>query len=104
MKIIRIISLACLLGFLSTQLYAYTEKNLLQHKADLSVVKTSLIMDQKWVPYPSYADRTGWDKFLGENKAALIARGEKLLNYPWKVVKATDYIEYERSGNRKIME
>jgi len=104
MKIIRIISLACLLGFLSTQLYAYTEKNLLQHKADLSVVKTSLIMDQKWVPYPSYADRAGWDKFLGENKAALIARGEKLLNYPWKVVKATDYIEYERSGNRKIME
>lgn len=61
-------------------------------------------MDQKWVPYPSYADRAGWDKFLGENKAALIARGEKLLNYPWKVVKATDYIEYERSGNRKIME
>ena len=104
MKIIRIISLACLLGFLSTQLYAYTEKNLLQHKADLSVVKTSLIMDQKWVPYPTYADRAGWDKFLGENKAALIARGEKLLNYPWKVVKATDYIEYERSGNRKIME
>lgn len=104
MKIIRILSLACLLGFLSTQLYAYSEKNLLQHKADLSVVKTSLIMDQKWVPYPSYADRAGWDKFLGENKAALIARGEKLLNYPWKVVKATDYIEYERSGNRKIME
>ena len=104
MKIIRIISLACLLGFLSTQLYAYTEKNLLQHKADLSVVKTSLIMDQKWVPYPTYTDRAGWDKFLGENKTALIARGEKLLNYPWKVVKATDYIEYERSGNRKIME
>jgi hypothetical protein len=34
----------------------------------------------------------------------MIARGEKLLDYQWQVVKATDYLEYERSGNRKIME
>ena len=97
-------TLIILLLIATTQLYAYTEKNLLQHKADLSVVKASLVMDQKWVPYPAYADRAGWDKLLGANKDAMIARGEKLLDYQWQVVKATDYLEYERSGNRKIME
>lgn len=104
MKTLKLVSLLCLLSLFSTQLYAYTERDLLQKTAKLSEIKASLIMDQKWVPYPAYADRTGWNKFLGENKAALIARGEKLLNYQWQVVKATDYIEYERSGNRKIME
>ena len=61
-------------------------------------------MERKWVPYPAYADRAGWDKLLGANKDAMVARGEKLLDYQWQVVKATDYLEYERSGNRKIME
>lgn len=94
----------CLLAIVCLPGFAYTERNLLQKEGDLDKVKASLVMDQKWVPYPAYADRAGWDKLLGANKEAMIARGEKLLDYQWQVVKATDYLEYERSGNRKIME
>ena len=104
MKVRRLIGLICLSVVLAFNTYAYTERNLLQQVADLSEVKASLITDQKWVPYPAYQDRTGWDKFLGENKDAFIRQGEKLLDYEWRVVKATDYIEFERSGSRDIMQ
>ena len=34
----------------------------------------------------------------------IIRKGEEYLQYEWKVVKATDYLEFGRSGNRKVME
>lgn len=83
---------------------AYTERNLLQHKISEEQVESFLVTQQKWVDYPSYADREGWDRLLGKNKDAIIANGEKQLGYVWKVVTATDYLEFERSGNRTVME
>jgi len=77
---------------------------MLQNAADLSQVKSALIMNQEWIPYPAYSDRAGWDNFLGDTKEDFIKQGEKQLDYEWKVVKATDYIEYERSGDRNIMQ
>jgi hypothetical protein len=41
---------------------------------------------------------------MGPNKQRLIAAGEKLLDYKWQLIPATAYLEYERTGNRKIME
>lgn len=61
-------------------------------------------MNQKWVHYPPYTDRKGWDKLIGEWKEEFIRAGEKKLNYEWKVVKATDYLEFDRTGNRNIMQ
>lgn len=104
MRAQKLIHIFCLLILTATQLYAYAERDLLQKSANLEKIKETLVMDRKWVPYPSYQDRTGWDKFLGEYKADFIKKGEKLLDYEWKVVTATDYLEYERSGNRVIME
>lgn len=83
---------------------AYTERNLLQKKMDLKSVEQAVVMNQKWVPYPTYIDRAGWDKLFGEDKDNLIRLGEKRLDYQWRVVKATDYIEFERSGSREIMQ
>ena len=61
-------------------------------------------MGQKWVPYPNYSDRSARNAFLGNYKEEYIRRGEAYLDYEWKVVKATDYLEFGRSGNRTIME
>lgn len=93
-----------LLLFIAVNTFAYTEKNLLVKKADIESLKNILIMNQKWVPYPQYNDRKGWDNLLGDSKADLIKDGEKYLDYNWQVVKATDYLEFERSGNREIMQ
>lgn len=83
---------------------AYVERNLLQQQADIDRLKEVLVLNQEWVPYPAYADRSGWDAFLGTFKEDYIRRGEKYLNYQWQVVRATDYLAFERTGNRQIME
>ncbi len=96
--------LFAMLSGLVLQASAYTERNILQHKATEAQLKEMLITNQKWVPYPTYADRTAWDKLTGDWKAQYIEKGEKRLDYAWVTVKATDYIEFERSGNRVIMQ
>lgn len=100
----RLIFLSVFLSCLLLRAEAYTERNLLQKRADIARLKEVLIYNQQWVPYPSYSDRTGWDNLLGDTKSELIKRGEKRLSYVWQVVKATDYFEFERSGNRQAME
>lgn len=93
------------LAFLcATVTFAYTERNLLQKQADMNSLKDVLVLNQQWVTYPDYTDRAGWDTFLGTFKDEYIRRGEKLLDYQWQVVKATDYLAFERTGNRSMME
>jgi hypothetical protein len=85
-------------------LFGFEKRDLLQKKADLSTVKSSLILNQKWVSYPKYNDRKAWDNLTSGVKEEIISKGESALNYEWKVVKASDYLEFERSGNRDIMQ
>lgn len=67
-------------------------------------LKLNLSGDKSWVPYPSYSDRKAWDQLIAPFREEVIAKGDKALDYQWQVVKATDYLEYERSGDRGIME
>lgn len=64
----------------------------------------SLVLNQAWMPYPAYSDRAGWDKLLGGYKDAMIKQGEKYLGFEWLVLRATDYLDLNRSGNRYTQE
>lgn len=103
MKIVRIITFI-LLSLCVSKASAYVERNLLQQMTNPNLLKSALVLNQKWVTYPDYTDRVGWDKLFGATKGEYIKRGEQQLNYEWKVVKAMDYIEFERSGSRQVME
>ena len=83
---------------------AAVERNLIQSKTSPEAIRQALVLDRAWVPYPAYSDRAGWDRLTGPYKESIIREGERFLDYEWKVVKATDYIEYETSGNRTVME
>lgn len=104
MKHLFCVLLLAALGSFSFKASAYTERNMLQKAADETTLKNVLVMKQAWVPYPAYTDRAAWDSLMGPNKQRLIEAGEKLLDYKWQLIPATAYLEYERSGNRKIME
>ena len=95
-----------LLLFLSMVIssHAHENRDLLQKKADVTELKKALLLNQGWVNYPNYADRAGWDKLNGKYKEDIIQKGEAALVYEWKVIMATDYMEFERSGSRNIME
>lgn len=82
----------------------YEERAYLERSVDASGLREILKTDRSWVPYPAYADRGGWEKLMGDSREELIRRGEKMLDYPWQVIKATDYLEFERSGNREVMQ
>ncbi len=83
---------------------AWEQKDLLQKEAGVGQLKQSILPAKKWVTYPDYADRAGWDKLTTGLKEELIRQGETYLNYEWNVVPATAYLEFERSGNRNIMQ
>ena len=88
--------------FLQTGMAA--ERNLLAGNYNPETISEVLVPDQKWVPYPDYSNREAWETLFGRNRDNIIKRGERQLDYQWHVVRATDYLEYERSGNRNVMQ
>ncbi|MCC8171709.1 MAG: heparinase II/III-family protein [Parabacteroides sp.] len=94
--------LVCLL--VSWQAYGYTERNLLQREAGRNELERMLVPGCNWVPYPAYTDRAAWESLFGSYKDSFIRKGEQYLDYRWEVVTATDYMEFERSGDRQQME
>ncbi|WP_299230794.1 heparinase II/III-family protein [uncultured Bacteroides sp.] len=103
--LLRLWSVCCLLTLIVSASYAYTERNLLQNYITKGQLKEALVMNGAWVPYPEYSDREGWNSLLSEeDRQTLIKAGEKILDYKWQVIRATDYLEYERSGERNIMQ
>lgn len=88
----------------SVSVFAATDRNILCSRISKEGLRESLSTDRSWVFLPAYTDRTGWDELLGADKEAYIKRGEEFLNHTWRRVKATDYLEFERSGDRAIME
>ena len=89
---------------LSSRAFAQVERNLLQKTVDLNQLKNLLVLDQKWVSYPSYPDRAGWDKLTGIMKVSLIQKWEGNLHYKWQGIRVSDYLEYERTGSRQRTE
>ncbi|NDV60423.1 heparinase II/III family protein [Bacteroides sp. 519] len=102
MQSLRITLILCfLLAIQSAE--AYREKNLLLNLTTEEQLKEVLVLNQQWVKYPGYTDREGWENLIGENKAYYIEQGEKNLDYMWKVIRVTDYLEFTRSGSREPM-
>jgi len=99
----KIILLQLFMAFIFVA-HAYEKRDLLQKKAEITTLKSSLILNQKWITYPDYKNRDGWNSLTSGVKTEIIQKGEESLNYEWKVVKATDYLEFDRSGSRSVME
>lgn len=51
--------------------------------------------------FPDVTDRAFWQAFPSET---YVKEAEEAIDYAWPVIKATDFMEYKKSGNRKIME
>ncbi len=55
----------------------------------------------EWFPYPKYADRAAWDALVGNNKEDILKQARKYLKYEWRVIPASAYLDYEKTGNKK---
>lgn len=79
-------------------------QDLLKAKADVRQIEKVLVMNHDWVPYPKYTDRVAWADLLKDNAPELIGQGTKKIDYQWQPIVASAYLEYERTGNRNIMQ
>jgi hypothetical protein len=51
--------------------------------------------------FPSVSDREFWENFQNDT---CITEAEKEIEYNWPIIKATDFMEFKKSGNRTVME
>lgn len=87
-----------------TESYAYKEHYMLSKDMTFEKLKPFVVTNQKWVDYPSYEDRAGWAKMMGEFQDDYIKAGEEYLDYEWIHIDATDYLIFERTGDRLAMQ
>lgn len=55
---------------------------------------------QDLTSYPKASDRRAWSAIDSKAKALLIQRGEAYLGYEYPYLKASDFLEFSRTGNR----
>jgi len=77
------------------------ERNILTHEAKTMDLAKALASGNAWSERPGYYDRAFWDRLPANIRQLYIDQAEEYLNYDWPVVKATDYLEFIRSGDRR---
>lgn len=77
------------------------ERNILSNKAKEIDLSDVMIMDYSWNKLPGYNERQFWENLAANIRQEYIGRAEGYLDYDWPVVKATDYLEFIRSGDRR---
>ncbi len=77
------------------------ERNILSKEALAINLSESLVADNSWNRLPDYSSREFWEKIPAQLKVKYICRAEEYLDYTWPVVKASDYLEFIRSGDRR---
>jgi len=77
------------------------ERNVLANEAKEIGLTACLITDNSWNKMPGYNDRKFWENLPIKIRKSYISSAEKYLDYAWPAVKATDYLEIIRSGDRR---
>lgn len=76
------------------------QRDILAKEAKAINLEKVMITDNSWNKLPGYKDRQFWEGLPANFRQEYVTRAENYLNYNWPVVKATDYLEFIRSGNR----
>jgi hypothetical protein len=77
------------------------ERNILANEAKAIDLAKVMVTDDSWNNLPNYKSRAFWDGLPAATREDYIKKAEGYLTYDWPVVKATDYLEFIRSGDRR---
>src|SRR3989339_715999 len=92
--------IVCVLMFFVAPAQQNKERNLLSGRYSEAFLEQTLEKGTGWVQFPAYSDRSGWERVPKHIRDKCIAKGEGYLNYEWKSVPATTFLEFVRSGGR----
>lgn len=90
--------------FCSMYLTQAEERNMLGSLCSEQEIEGLLLSGNSWITFPEYTDRTAWEGIPENIRKEIIIQGEVSLDFEWGVVKATDFLEFVRSGDRRIMQ
>jgi hypothetical protein len=77
------------------------ERNILSIEAKNIDLSRVLVSDNSWINLPDYKNRPFWQNLPAGIRQEYIKKAEGYLTYDWPAVKATDYLEFIRSGDRR---
>jgi hypothetical protein len=78
------------------------ENYLLRNCMTFSDLSSAICMNQRWVDYPAYEVREGWNRRVQPSIRNMIIRnGESALLYEWKPDRASDYLAVNRTDERQ---
>lgn len=69
-------------------------------KYPASMVAKLLTPREAWRPYPAASARAPWEALPAKLRQVCLAAGEKLLGTSWPQLKATEFLQFQRTGNR----
>ena len=95
------IIILCLFLSQSALSQAGRERNILANEAAVIDLAKALKTDNSWNNLPDYNNRKFWEGLPAPLRQEYISKAEDYLDYSWPVVKATDYLEFIRSGDRR---
>ncbi len=97
----KILSVFILLGCFTLGSFSQEKRDILQKEAAKIGIAQSLVHNFSDLNFPDYYSREFWNDLPASIKNEYIQDAEAALDYDWPVVKATDYLEYIRSGDRR---
>jgi hypothetical protein len=80
--------------------FSKEKRDVLQQEAREIGIENVLVKDFADLNFPTYESRDFWNNLPASIRNEYISEGEKYLDYDWPVVKATEYLEIIRSGDR----
>ena len=87
----------CTLAFVG---FSKEQRDVLQKEAQQINLAQNLVRNFSEIGFPTYQSREFWNNIPDALKTQYISGATKYLDYNWPVVKATDYLEIIRSGER----
>jgi hypothetical protein len=82
-------------------IFAQEKRDLLVNEAKEIGLESVMVKDFSEIDFPTYKTRDFWNGLPAVIKQQYIKEAEEALDYDWPIVKATDYIEIIRSGDRR---
>ena len=97
---LRLYMLICLLCLSFPPAPAAEPAGILSGGTSVEQLGRILLPPSVWHPYPRAAERKEWMALPAAVRSAHIREGEKFLNAGWVTPRATDFLEYVRTGDR----
>jgi len=80
--------------------FSKEKRDVLQKEAKEISISNALVKDFADLDFPTYKDRDFWNNLTDDLRNQYVTEAEEANDYDWPVIKATDYIEIIRSGDR----